>query len=248
MPYSPTTPHRRRPSSGFDLSFASESPQSPTYAAIRPSHSRKSSVQSILSLRTPTSPRPPSSHDRNGGFNFSNDFGGSGDARNGLGSLADELAEGWDEDGEVEDGSSMMLSEDRGYDGQVPTPASPQFDHSTIGLALSPLHEQPNGSLSPPKKSFRSRRLGKPSDYDGSDYGEGSDFEGTRISPSLDTRMAVIESLARQGAASTEVEANGVFFRVADSLRELGSQASVESHATRYVWPPWAPIRLKYWH
>ncbi|MCJ1392844.1 hypothetical protein MMC18_005716 [Xylographa bjoerkii] len=236
MPYSPETPQRRRRSSGFSL--APSSPQSITFTPIRPSHSRKSSIQSP---RTPTTPRPPSSHDRAGGFNFSSEFGGSADTVNGLGSLADELAEAWDEDrdGEGEEDLSGIHAEEEdtcasGLEETPPRLSEGQDEKDIIGLALSPvLQEKPNGTLSPPKHSTRPKTRRKETDYDGSEHGEHFDNEETGIPASLEARMAVIDALAKQGAALTSTEANDVFVRVADSLRDLTAQTGVESHATR---------------
>ncbi|MCJ1243097.1 hypothetical protein MMC30_000294 [Trapelia coarctata] len=227
MPHSPRTPHRKRPPSSLDLSFTSNSPQSTAFTLIRPSRSRKSSIQS---LRTPTTPRPPSSYDRAEGFSFSNEYG---DAGNGLGSLADELAEAWDED--EEDVSGLPEVEEDASKGQSQEAASPPFnshhDMGAIGLSPSPvLVSKPNGSPVPQKKL---RKRLKDTDYDGSDYGDNSDLEESGITPQLEARMAVVESLARQGAASTGTEADQVFSRVASHLRDLSSQASVENHTTR---------------
>jgi len=233
MPHSPRTPIRRRPSSSLDLSFTSNSPQSAPFTPIRPSRSRKSSIQS---LRTPTTPRPPSSHDRADGFGFSNDYRGLGDAGNGLGSLADELAEAWDEDGEGEgegDVSGLPAAEEDASKAQARKGTSSQFgSHHDLG-ALSPspvLLEKPNGSGIPQKKP---RKRLKDTDYDGSDYGDNSDLEESGMTPQLEARMAVVESLALQGAGLTGTEADQVFSRVATYLRDLSSQASVENHATR---------------
>lgn len=238
MPHSPRTPIRRRPSSNLDLSFTSNSPQCAPFTPIKPSRSRRSSIQS---LRTPTTPRPPSSHDRAEGFGFSNDYGGLGGAGNGLGSLADELAEAWDEDGEGEgegddEVSGLPAAEEDASTSQVPEGASPQFgSHRQVGV-LSPspvLLEKPNGSGSPQKK--QRKRLKDPK-YDGSDDGNDTDLEESGITSQLEARMAVVESLARQGAAGLAgSEADHVFARVATYLQDLSSQASVENHTTRYV-------------
>ena len=115
-----------------------------------------------------------------------------------------------------------------------------------IGLALSPvLQEKPNGSSSPPKQSTPRKTGRKETDYDGSNSGEHSESEETGIPASLETRMAVIDILAKQGVALAATEANGVFVRVADSLKNLNSQAGVESHTSRYVAPVLARQSLR---
>ncbi|MCJ1397064.1 hypothetical protein MMC11_000256 [Xylographa trunciseda] len=237
MPYSPESPQRRRRSSGFSLTPSS--PQSITFTPIRPSHSRKSSVQS---LRTPTTPRPPSSHDRTGGFNFSSEFGTSVNAGNGLGSLADELAEAWEEEGEEEgeDDISDIHAEEvclptSGLDEAPSLLFQDQYEKDIIGLAILPdLLEKPVETINLQKHITRAKTRRKQTDYKhGLDYAEHSDNEETGIPASLEMRMAVIDALAKQGSALTGTEVSGVFVRVADALMDLTAQTGVESHATR---------------
>ncbi|MCJ1477509.1 hypothetical protein MMC13_006181 [Lambiella insularis] len=236
MPYHPPAPQRRRPSSGIEPTQTPTSPNSAPFTPIRSSHSRRSSVQS---LRTTTSPRPPSSHDRTGGLDFSTDSAGPTNAGNGLGSLADELAEAWDEDGEgEEDTSSMQAEDEKACDGTAEALASPpydyQFDMEIIGLAISPpLLQTRSGSQKHLRQISHSKHGHGEADYSGLDYADESEFGDSGIPPALETRMTVIEALARQGAASSTAEVNGVFGRVADSLRDLTSQASIENHTTR---------------
>lgn len=89
----PSTPlYNRRSSSSLDY-FPPSSPQSAQCSPIRPTRSRQSS---LYSLHSPSTPRPNSSHSQE--FGFANGPGTPGASGNGLGNLADELAEAWDED------------------------------------------------------------------------------------------------------------------------------------------------------
>lgn len=133
----------------------------------------------------------------------------------------------------------MQAEDGKACNGHVEGPASPSDDYphdiGTIGLAISPpLLQKPNGALGTAKQSSRSRIRRREAGHGDSDSGTESDFEESGISPALETRMTVIEALARQGVASSTAEANGVFSRVADSLRDLTSQANIENHTTRY--------------
>ena len=176
-----------------------------------------------------------SSHSRNGDFGSSNGFGTTIESGNGLGNLADELAEAWDEDGEEEHTEADVSQNPRPRNGHN-APSSPPYleinDSTSNGIASSPLPQQSEHSLSPTKPSFRTKHRRKTSQYDGSDYG--SDPEETEgISPSLEARMAAIEHLARRGTEANGSEADTIIQRVAESLKDLGSQAGVENGASR---------------
>ena len=232
MPSSPQTPKLRRRSSGFSSTNSMTSPYTNGYSSARPTHSRNSSLTSIHS---PSTPRPTSLYSRNGDFGSSNGFGPAVDSGNGLGNLADELAEAWDEEGE-EDQSGIDSHMDIKLNAVQNTPSAPphvQINRSvSSGIVFSPLSHQSEHSLSPTKPSFPTKHRRKNSQYDGSDYG--SDPEETEgISPSLEARMAAIEHLARRGTEANGSEADTVIKRFAESLKDLGSQAGVENGATR---------------
>lgn len=176
-----------------------------------------------------------SSHSRNGDFSSSNGFSTTIESGNGLGNLADELAEAWDEDGEGEhtEGAFSENTDLRNGHNAPSTPPNLEVNKSmSNGIASSPLPQQSEHSLSPTKPSFRTKHRRITSQYDGSDYG--SDPEETEgISPSLEARMAAIEHLARRGTEANGSEADTVIQRVAESLKDLGSQAGVENGASR---------------
>ncbi|KAL8975491.1 MAG: hypothetical protein Q9197_000281 [Variospora fuerteventurae] len=217
MPSTPSTPGRRPASSSFDLSFPS--PSSTTSASL---------------------------HDDSLSFGASNGSGNVTGDPNGFGNLADELAEAWDDEGAhvppVDDvviphGGSSPLNSHGGYRGR------PTFEiHHHVGIDMPDMSS--NGandarSLSPPKPSMKSqlgRKSSNASEYDGSDYGHDSDIEDVQgISASLEHRLSAIESLARRGTESNGSGSDQVVLRVADSLRDLGSQAGVEVGATRLM-------------
>lgn len=245
MPSSPPTPTRRRKSSSIaiDLSLTSGSPPSNANPSKRSFNNRRSSQ---CSLATPLTPGPISPHDRSGYFVSSNGFDDSVAPANGngLGNLADELAEAFDEEDEngheLGDGVSETLHDraeatrhDQLKENEHPTLGNANQKRQTI--SISPIRKATSDiSLSPPKHSLRSRHTRENSQYDGSDYGDDSDLEDTHgISPSLEARLAVVESLARRGTEANGSGADDIVQRVADSLKDLGSQAGVENGATR---------------
>lgn len=244
MPHSPRTPTRRRLSSGIDFSIASASPQShwtspqyENYNFPKPSQSHRTSLYSIPS---PSTSQPPSSHDRRGSFGVVSGFGGVAIQGDGLGSLADELAEAWDDDGqgEAEDGGIGALGNGIGaiHHGQLDLSErlrdSP-FTDTTPDFMTSPSRGHLfNSSSSLTKRRYRPKHHRKFSSYGESEYGEGSDHEEDIDTPLL-ARMAAIESLARHGVEIEGCEPDTIVQRVANSLKDLESQSGLENGATR---------------
>lgn len=246
-PY-PSTPTRRRHSSGIDPAYTYTSPPSSSYSPQnsgisnrRPCHSRTSS---LFSLPSPSTPRPISSHDGRGGFGTVNGFSNALDSGNELGNLADELAEAWDEEGEadVNEGLPGTHVDERELvcDGNIGTLEELQHEHRKkisidAGFPAAPSSAEPSTTLlSPQKPSTRLNHRRQNSHYDGSEYGDESDFEDTTgISPSLEARMAAVESLARRGTESNGSDADMIVQRVAESLKDLGPQSGLEQSATR---------------
>lgn len=238
---SPLTPKRHRKSSSvaIDLSFTSATPQSNENYSKRTPNSRRSSQ---CPLTSPPTPRPTSLHDTSGYSESSHGFDDLVDHSNanGLGNLADELAEAFDEedDNDVEFGDVSDPLHDRAeaihYD-QLKENENPtlgngdQKGHATSMLPVRPAIS--DLSLSPPKQPFPARHTRKNSKYDGSDYGDDSDMDV--FSPSLEARLAAIESLVRRGTEANGSDADEIVQRVADSLKDLGSQAGVENGTTR---------------
>ena len=189
-------------------------------------------------MKSPLTPRPNSAHDRNisGDFNSVNGFVNPVDSENGngCGNLADELAEAFEEE-EGEPGEEVSELQ---YDG-LEDEASPANGHRAFqrNIPISPPSKpQRDLSLSPPKHTVRSKHRYTTSQYDGSDYGSESDLEAVdRVTPTLDARMAAIESLARRGTEANGSNTDDVVNRAANSLKDLGSQAGVENGASRLI-------------
>ncbi|KAL8948130.1 MAG: hypothetical protein Q9222_005654 [Ikaeria aurantiellina] len=229
MPSSPRTPTRRRKSSNFDHSFSS--------LPCSPADKRSSKSFSIRSIPSLSSIKPPRSRDGSialGGINGSDEAIAGVD---GLGNLADELAEAWDNNGTeaVPDGVTALSNGDDVHRGRPTFEIHNPKDTSEPDFPL----DRPNDSrsLSPPKQCPSSRhrkQTSNVSDYDGSDYGDESDLEHVKgISASLEHRLAAIESLARRGIESNGSGADTIATRLAESLRDLGSQADVEMGTSR---------------
>ncbi len=223
MPISPRTPNRRRQSSSLESPLFQISPQPNGYTSARPYHSRRTSSNSIQS---PVTPRPLLSHNRSVDFGSSNGFCTALDGGNGLGNLADELAEAWDEEGEEE-------VEPRSPDAQFNGHGEVTNGHITSPLLASPSSIS-NGipSRSPNNSASRSKHRRKQSQYGGSDCGSDPE-EVDGIPPSLEAHMAAIEHLAQYGTEASAKDDDDVISRVAESLRDLGSQSSMENCTSR---------------
>ncbi|KAI4594891.1 hypothetical protein KJ359_007413 [Pestalotiopsis sp. 9143b] len=212
MTSSPQTPRHSRQSS-----FAG----SPTASRRRTS---KSSFQDLMA------PSPNMNDQDISTFSAANFDGGD----NGLGNLADELADALsgdeDDDGYYEEGEGEQLS-----DGALESPKDRAEEIRDSGVDVEEHKQLPARNkkleLSPPPNPKSHRRQG--SAYDGSEYGSESDLETAGMPPSLVARMDAVESLARRGTDGGP--ADKVFHRVTEGLRDLGSQASVEGSTTRLI-------------
>ena len=261
FPNSPTSPRHRRFSSSIGGAPSTPmGPQSPSYPSTRPR--RSSSYSSNASLQQ--TPRPRSS--RQHSFedpSFANSFGAPLES-SGLGSLADELAEAWDEDDEgipdtmpqgsprLEHDDTQPLSPTKSISSQnEPSPSpdhhQPQLQsHHDLGFSFAPpveasspsipLQHHRNGPHAQSPTKRRKAHLSSSADYDGSDYGSDTDLAdpGPLISPSLDLRLSLVENLARQGTGT--LESDPLFERVTGELRDLKVQVGVENGVTRYAY------------
>jgi hypothetical protein len=172
-----------------------------------------------------------------------------GGADGGLGNLADELGDIWDDDEEVVDGefgdelelplddSNIGVAVD--HDGSAGVGNAVNVNgvrDSGVAMRSSSPSTQSRATLSPQTVTRARKHARQRSLYDGSDYGDDSDLESNDgISPALEARMAAIESLARRGIETNGSPNDGVVQRVADHLRDLGSQSGIENGATRYA-------------
>ncbi|KAL2863878.1 uncharacterized protein BJX67DRAFT_362396 [Aspergillus lucknowensis] len=232
MPSSPPSPlrfshrHSRSRSSNIDID-----PMSPmTFAPNGYSHS---------SPRSPRSPRlsaPPSpvtqqhyTQSMNGSARMSVDFGAPAEGGGGLGNLADELADAWEDD-------------DGGYGYASGQEAGPSGSQPLVPMGMrtpSPGYSSDRDSLQPPRPKLRNgvnRHRRDESQYDGSDYGNGSDFEeAPDMSPGLENQMAEIEGLARRGLENNGSENDHVIERAVAALQDLGAQSGIENNAMRLI-------------
>ncbi|EEP81812.1 predicted protein [Uncinocarpus reesii 1704] len=255
MPSSPNSPGRtRRNPSRLDLSSASPSAltrnefgQSPPYSPLTP---RTSVPQSPMSHRRRISSLGTSERlDRFSG-DFTSDMNADahdGDA-GGLGSLADELANAWDDDGYgygygeddasgLQDGE-VMVSLD-GVDSSAPGNGTyiESIHDMGIGMGSGMSHgasDSEHDQLMPPKQRLRGqlRHRRHESLYDGSDYGNDSDLEDAGdIPPGLEARMSGIDDLVRWSKG----DGNEVIDQFISLLRELGGQSGIENSTTRLI-------------
>ncbi|KAF7897100.1 hypothetical protein EAF00_005328 [Botryotinia globosa] len=230
MPPSPQTPRHSRHPSALDFS---------------PSTMSLSRRLSKSSIHTPTTPNHMSRD-----FSSSVDgvgmdvLGSAQNGGNGLGNLADELADAWSEDeGEMDEADlnfqSTAPTESDNEDAEEDKNAvrdsgvdvtSPKKQHKAMNS---------NSTLTPPTAGHgRVHALGharSPSEYDGSDYGGDSDLESPAFGPALLARMDMVEGLARRGTENNGSQADGVVKRVIESLKDLGGQSGVEGNTTRLV-------------
>ncbi|EJT68299.1 hypothetical protein GGTG_14120 [Gaeumannomyces tritici R3-111a-1] len=163
---------------------------------------------------------------------FASGGGGLGEGGGGIGNLADELAGAFsdeDEDGEYYDNDGAAAAGVPNPDGlQAPRDSGVDVDGPKEGGS----HTR-DMSLSIPQPSRGHRRAG--SEYDGSEYGSDSDLDSPGMPPGLVAKIDAVESLARRGTETTGGATDGVFHRVTDSLRDLGSQTGVEQSTTRLI-------------
>lgn len=210
----PVTPGEHRRTSSLEFN---RSPQS----------RRSSAAYSPVQARPPHSLHPAASYGELNGDG--DDSFNAGE----LGNLADELADA--EEDEYEDGeadASMMQSQlvDQTQPQELPNGHSRHISRDDVMQT-----PKTATTLSPSSRVNHRRNRSR---YDGSDYGSESDLEASdSISASLEAKMAAIEHLARRGTEDNGSATDGVFIRLTEQLRDLGSQAGVESGATRYASP-----------
>ena len=243
MPSSPPTPARRRKSSSttVNLSFTSASPQSVEHSPKPPFSNR---TPSQYSLASPSTPWPISSYNTTGYSKSSNGLDDPihPDSANSLGNLADELADAFDDDDENDDDHWLQTGASGGLYERAEAIRHDQLKENVQlvtrnlvprghAISVSPV-PQSDLSLDPSNHFSRSRHTRKSSQYDGPDYGDDSDLEAMH-SHVLEVRLAAVEGLARSGTQANGSDADKIVQRMAESLKNLGTQAGVENGATR---------------
>ncbi|KAI1126799.1 hypothetical protein F5Y10DRAFT_205113 [Nemania abortiva] len=219
-PHTPRHSRHSRHSSAFD----------PTYSSTSPNMSPSARRQSKSSFHEPLTPLRQSMNEAEfHNFGVGGDGGGGQD--NGLGNLADELADALSGSGDEDEyyGDDYEAQED-GNDLVDGVRDSGVDVASQIDLP----DRTKSSSLSVPSPNPRGHRRTE-SAYDGSEYGSESDLDSPGMPPSLVAKMDAVESLARRGTENTGSPMDGVFGRVTDGLRDLGSQSGVEGSTTRLI-------------
>lgn len=205
------------------------------------------------------SSRPPSfSHQRRlsrTSINSSRSIEQIGD--NGLGNLADELEQAWDDEGEDEGQSNFLEGLREGDMAQDPRDLhlqspyglndmhdfgfgmvlqSPQTQVDGHSAALQVPQARRNSESQQPKKSGHQRQE---SAYDGSDYGPESESEqdDDSLSPMLRKRLRDIENLTRMCINPEDAvsEGGGTVRRVIHALKDLAPQGNIEYGVTRLI-------------
>lgn len=179
---------------------------------------------------------------------------------NGLGNLADELEQAWD-DGEEEEGESNFLEglregdveqdhslhglqspyaindmHDFGFGMVVQSPHPAQYDGASPALQVPSSQAIELRSPTHPKRGHQRHE----SAYDGSDYGPESDAdeeEEATLSPILRKRIHDIQKLTRMCVNPEDAvsEGGGTIKRTVKGLKDLGPQGNIEYGVTRLI-------------
>lgn len=231
MSSSPRTPTRHHKTSSVDSAYKHASSPQPIEYSSPSDNLGQSSPQCEMSV--PSSPL----HNSPAGFRYDINVSDQGSG-NGLGSLADELAEAWDNDCDEEangpsaiqcetpvktcsaEGSGLLIQGSR----HVISAQSPGITDSSIL------------SSSSRKSKQRSPQRRHASTYDDPDCGEeGVHEDADSSSKSFQACMAAIDALGQWLNEAYGSQDGDVIHRVAKSLKELPSQSGVENGATRYA-------------
>ncbi|KZZ99354.1 hypothetical protein AAL_01926 [Moelleriella libera RCEF 2490] len=160
---------------------------------------------------------------------------------NSMGNLADELAHAFSDSGEEE--QDQCEEEEYSHKSTASTDAAnteetkPPFGESndTESLVLYPStgrydsRQDVSGRSSMLTTGIRKAAV----DYEGSEYGSGSDLECAGMPVTLISKIERIESLCWRGTNDYGDPDDAIFDRVAGCLRDLGSQSTVEGNASR---------------
>lgn len=170
-------------------------------------------------------------------LNLLSSGGPGGDGLSGMGNLADELADAFSDSGDDDDadytGEALQADIDATTGGSSAAEGSGAGDINANGTSGNDGGSRGKpATLDLPSPHRRGhQRTG--SAYDGSEYGSDTDLDSGDMPPSLVAKIDAVESLARRGTESYGGPEDDIFKRVTDSLRDLGSQSTVESSASR---------------
>ncbi|KAJ5084850.1 hypothetical protein NUU61_009429 [Penicillium alfredii] len=209
--------------------FAPQSPRSPQTPRLSAPPSPVTPRQNASAMNGP--------HRESGDFSAAAETGGGG-----LGNLADELADAWEQE---EDGYGYASGQENGRAGSQQLEQSDGED-AYLQSVREMRTQSPFADLSPERgaahssrnklRSAHLRHRRQESHYDGSDYGNDSDLdEAADIPPALESQMAEIESLARRGMENNGSDSDHVIQRAVEALRDLGGQSGIENSAMRLI-------------
>ncbi|XWW96659.1 hypothetical protein V2A60_004636 [Cordyceps javanica] len=214
MPASPQTPQRSRQSSVADDHNAS------------PIH-RRHSRSSISDVTTPF--RNSLTHQDT--LDMSILAGGGGQTSSGMGNLADELADAFSDSGEEDDGVVCGFSGNQRSGDASKLDGSRDSGVDVNSANVRGAERTKDAKLALPSPPHRAHQR-KGSEYDGSEYGSESDLDAAGFTANLIAKIDAVESLARRGTESYGGPEDDVLNRITESLRDLGSQSSVEGNAS----------------
>ncbi|PHH69824.1 hypothetical protein CDD83_5601 [Cordyceps sp. RAO-2017] len=164
-----------------------------------------------------------------------------GPTSEGLGNLADELADAFSESGEEDYNDpcpgGTLSPADHLASASGRESKSPVKSVNAIGIrdaAMLKNYGEFGGGLSIPELAKQTHQR-KGSEYDGSEFGSESVLDFAGMSPTLITKIDAIESLARRGTESYGGPADNVFQRLTAGLKDLGPQSTVEGNASRLI-------------
>ena len=210
MPSSPRTPRHSRHSSRVD-SFSA----SPEHRRL----SRSSFQDSSNTFRHSLQGEDVSELNELSNVNTS--------ALNGMGNLADELADVFSESEDEE--SDEYDAYNQSY--RPSDRASPQQQDNKLGGPVSGMQDHGHTNSSPTQRGFQEEG----GQYDRSEQGPEVDVDSKSMSLSFIARVDAIESLAQRGITSPNGGGDDAVQRLVDGIRDLGSQSAVEGHASRSV-------------
>ncbi|KAJ5245912.1 hypothetical protein N7468_000895, partial [Penicillium chermesinum] len=232
VPQSPLKRTHRHPSS--IMSDLPTSPRAPGLNIIAPP---SPGLTQTPQMSAPPSPVTPRQNLASGSQRESVDFSTEESGGGGLGNLADELADAWEQE---EDGYSYASGQDNSRSGSQQLDLSDVEDAYTRSVQNMRSPSPPGENSPASRNKLRANQLRQhrreASHYDGSDYGNDSDLdEAGDLSPALEGQMADIESLVRRGVENNGSEHDHVIQRTIEALRDLGGQSGIENSATRLI-------------